>query len=414
MAEAVAAVQAGVSRMMVLVGESSTGKTRACWEAVRGLSEPWRLWHPINPGRPEAALADLKTIGPYTVVWLNEAQHYLLTATSTQGEQIAAELRELMTAPERGPVLVLGTLWSQYWNILTAVPTPGSSDSHSQARELLKDVSRRIPDAFTGIDLATATAGARKDPRLAEALRHASSGALTHYLAGGPALIERYDKATTAARAVVHAAMDARRLGHSATLSRLMLEQAAAGYLSDEQWDLLGDDWLEQAFAYLTDPLPCRGARAPLTRLKPRPGTTFAAAPQAGGEPSYRLADYLEQHGTQTRRLVYPPDGFWNAVTHHAATPNDHIALAQAASDRGRYRHAFALWELAADVGNSDALHALARMREKAGDLEGAERLACAAAAVGNTNALLIKKVWGYGGSRLRPVSAMNALSKSG
>jgi hypothetical protein len=41
-------------RSAVLVGGSSTGKTRACWEALqllRDQSVPWRLWHPIDPSR---------------------------------------------------------------------------------------------------------------------------------------------------------------------------------------------------------------------------------------------------------------------------------------------------------------------------------------------------------------------------
>jgi hypothetical protein len=39
LAEAVAAAVAGESRMVVLIGESSTGKTRACWETVQHLRE---------------------------------------------------------------------------------------------------------------------------------------------------------------------------------------------------------------------------------------------------------------------------------------------------------------------------------------------------------------------------------------
>src|SRR5207302_5422835 len=62
---------AGRSAIAVLVGGSSTGKTRACWEAVQTLPTDWRLWHPINPGPAEAAAEALGAIGPRTVVWLN-------------------------------------------------------------------------------------------------------------------------------------------------------------------------------------------------------------------------------------------------------------------------------------------------------------------------------------------------------
>ncbi|MFF4198299.1 hypothetical protein [Nonomuraea sp. NPDC001831] len=136
--QAVAAAAGGTSGIAVLVGGSSTGKTRACWQALdllRGREEPWRLWHPIDPTRPDAVLAELAQIGPYTVVWLNEAQFYL--ADTVQGERVAAGLRELLRAPEQGPVLVLATLWRQHWTALTTQPSPGSSAPHAQARELL-------------------------------------------------------------------------------------------------------------------------------------------------------------------------------------------------------------------------------------------------------------------------------------
>ena len=76
----VRAAAQGRSGIAVLVGGSSTGKTRACWEALgvlRDLPESWRVWHPIDPSRPDAALAELPGIEPRTVVWLNEAQFYL-------------------------------------------------------------------------------------------------------------------------------------------------------------------------------------------------------------------------------------------------------------------------------------------------------------------------------------------------
>jgi hypothetical protein len=40
------------------------GQDPALREAVKTLLAGWRLWHPINPGRPEAALVKLPRIGP--------------------------------------------------------------------------------------------------------------------------------------------------------------------------------------------------------------------------------------------------------------------------------------------------------------------------------------------------------------
>ena len=134
----VQAAAAGRSGIAVLVGGSSTGKTRACWEALGLLRDrpgPWRLWHPIDPTRPDAALRELSGIGPRTVVWLNEAQFYLDVPDGGPGERVAAGLRELLRDPDRAPVLVLATLWPRFWDTLTARPADGP-DRHAQAREL--------------------------------------------------------------------------------------------------------------------------------------------------------------------------------------------------------------------------------------------------------------------------------------
>ena len=122
LARVVRAAAGGLSGIAVLVGGSSTGKTRACWEALGLLrcQEPgWRLWHPIDPSRPDAALRELPRIGPQTVVWLNEAQFYLEVADGGLGERVAAGLPDLLRDPAQAPVLVLATLWPGFWDILT-------------------------------------------------------------------------------------------------------------------------------------------------------------------------------------------------------------------------------------------------------------------------------------------------------
>jgi tetratricopeptide (TPR) repeat protein len=322
----------GRSAIAVLVGGSSTGKTRACWEAIRsrpsgdpgGLPDGWRLWHPIDPSRPEAAIEDLNRIGPRTVVWLNETQHYLLAPTGALGERIAAGLRALLRDPGRAPVLVLGTLWPDYWLTLTHVPVAGAEDPHAQARALLEGASVPVPDAFSAGDMSAARAAG--DPRVVEAVENSTQGQVAQYLAGGPALLERYDNAPPAPRAVLTAAVDARRLGHGVLMSADFLTAAAPGYLTDAQWDRLDDDW----FAFATDYVqrPCHGGDSPLRRVRRRPGD-----PTGGDGEAFRLADYLEQQRGRTRRTAIPPLTLWEALVAHAPQ-GDRLALGGAAERR--------------------------------------------------------------------------------
>ncbi|WP_256096125.1 tetratricopeptide repeat protein [Streptomyces sp. LUP30] len=394
LAEAVRDMAAGRSRIVILVGTSSTGKTRACWEAVQPLAEKgWRLWHPFDPTRAEAALEDLRRVQPCTVVWLNEAQHYL--GDRAAGERIAAAVHHLLVSPERGPVQVLGTLWPEYVHQYTALPAPNEEDPHSRVRELLSGHTLTVPDAFDATALAAATALAKDgDHLLSDALTRASSdGRITQDLAGAPELLNRYQHASPAARALLEAAMDARRLGIGLHLSQAFLIDAATDYLNDTDYDQLADDWAEQAFATLAQPV--HGKQAPLRRTTPRATrrppipslrADTPASPPAG--PVFRLADYLEQHGRSTRSRLCPPASFWHAAHTRLTQPDDLYNLCIAAGRRHRLQWAHLFSHRAADHGSADALRFLANQCKRDGDGDGAERLLRQAADGGNVDAL--------------------------
>ncbi len=363
--QVVRAAADGYSGIAVLVGGSSTGKTRACWEALwllRDKDPPWRLWHPIDPSRPDAVLRELAGIGPRTVVWLNEAQFYLDPAEAGLGERVGAGLRELLRDPGRAPVLVLATVWPGFWDALTA-RLADRDDRHAQARELLAGHDITVPAAFTPAQMGQLARAA--DVRMVLAARSALDGEVIQFLAGVPELLARYRNAPPAAAALICAAMDARRLGMGAGLPQAFLEAAAPGYLTDAEWDGLAEDWLEQALAYTA--VLCKGARGPLTRIRPRP-VRHAARDRgdqhrgavAGAGPLYRLADYLDQHGRAHRASQIPPAEFWSAAAAHAA-PADQAALGDGAHARGVYRDAVQLYKNAAASGNTGAALYLGR-----------------------------------------------------
>jgi hypothetical protein len=372
----VRAAAAGRSGIAVLVGGSSTGKTRACWEALQLLRvrpergrlwrrpERWRLWHPIDPTRPEAALRELPRIGSRTVVWLNEAQFYLDPPDSGLGERVAAGLRELLRDPARAPVLVLATMWPEFWDPLTARP-PGGQDPHPQARELLAGHDITVPAAFTLAQLGQLNRV--QDARLALAAAEAQDGQVTQFLAGAPELLARYRNAPPAAAALIDAAMDARRLGTGAGLPQAFLAAAMPGYLTRPEWSALGEHWenvLQEAWDYAA--VWCKGVPGPLTRIPPSPpDITHPAGPSArdaddqppaeqastASGPLYRLADYLDQYGRAHRKDQIPPAGFWAAAADHASLA-DQAALGVAAHERGLYRAAAQLHKNAAESGS--------------------------------------------------------------
>jgi hypothetical protein len=252
----------------------------------------------------------------------------------------------------------LATLWPQYWDTLTARP-PDGADLHAQARELLAGHDIPVPAVFTPMQVGQLSRA--EDVRLALAARSASDGQVTQFLAGAPELLARYRNAPPAAAALIGAAMDGRRLGMGPALPHAFLEAAAPGYLTGDQWDALGEDWLEQALAYAA--VPAKGARGPLTRIRPglpRPARQRQDPagqpehPAAAAGPAYRLADYLDQHGRAHRASQIPPVQFWSAAAH--AAPGDQAALGDAAHARGLYRDAAQLHKNAAAAGNPSAV----------------------------------------------------------
>src|SRR4029453_9663928 len=145
------------------------------------------------------------------------------------------------------------------------------------------------------------------------------------------------------------------------------LEHAAPGYLDDHEWSQSPEDWLEQAGGYTA--APRHGVPGPLTRVRPRPGDPPV---NAGGQPCYKLADYLEQAGRSERAAIFPPGSFWDAVAVMVTDAEVLREFAQQAFRRGRYRRAYVLYHTAADRADGEALVAVVRLREQVGDGDGA------------------------------------------
>ncbi|MER5396280.1 hypothetical protein [Streptomyces sp. NPDC002599] len=378
---AVDQARTGLSTMKVLLGDSFTGKTRAAWEAIQRLPGEWRLWHPAGP---DELLATIDLVAPRTVLWLNEINRYLLSGDTNRDEQVAARLTRLLRSARSAPVLVLGTAWHEHWSTMTTAPR----DERAQTKALLVRCWIRVPETLSEDELALLTAGTEvTDERMLQAARLAESGHVIQYLAGGPAQLERYETGSPTARAVLHAAMDARRLGHCLDLPHAFLKNAAAAYLTSLQRDLTRPDWFPRVVEYLS--APCRGVRGPLT---PAPGSSMPESP----EPShYRLSDFVELHARRHRQLDCPGEGFWSAATRHAASAKDKVALSRAALARGRTMEAEALAMAAAEDGEGAALFMFARSLEGHGKGDDALSYFELAAELGDAEAQVVL-AWRY------------------
>ncbi|GAA3845404.1 hypothetical protein GCM10022243_09630 [Saccharothrix violaceirubra] len=345
-----ASARDGACRMAVLVGGSSSGKTRACWESLHSFGAGWRLWHPLDG---EQLVEGLKAgIAPRTVVWLNELQRFLVREEEPRWRAAAIALRGLVAAPVEG-VLILATIWDEHdrWQALTGPPPPGGPDHYAQARELLRRADV-IPVAATldAGERARAEEAAQSDARWAVALVEDRP---IPFLAGARYLVDRYTTGSPAARAVLEAAADARRMGMPTVLSLAFLEQAARDYLDDADHDRLppGVGWVRHVIE--TDV---------------RVGGFGVPGPLRPSGSGYRLADYLENHLGRRRVAVQPRDSLWSATVDVVPDTAVLSTLAEAAMRRGRFGPATRLSARALDLGDLGSARMLVTLLENAGE----------------------------------------------
>jgi hypothetical protein len=345
------------SRLVVLRGGSSTGKTRAACEAVIDRLPNWRLDYPQDAGMLAARLE--AGIPARTVLWLDKLPQY---ADGDGGPAALARLADLLDSEGH---LVITTMWPEHWQtyLAAAQAAPDAADPRGVVGRLLGrlpaltehdpiDPARGgvidVPDRFTTSEMTDlADTG---DPVLAEAAAAAARGGqerqVTQYLAGVPELLYRYNGSggDPYGQAIITAAMDAARLGHASPLPAALLQDAAVGYLTGPQRTISIESWRDTALAWATYEL--RGAVRAVQPLPPPTGTGVAG---------YQIADYLGQHGRRTRQEQLGPASLWDALTAHATSAADLTRLGQAARDRGLYRHAAALWTAAAARGDTGA-----------------------------------------------------------
>ncbi|MFF5971209.1 hypothetical protein ACFY7C_06730 [Streptomyces sp. NPDC012769] len=343
------------SVLAVLTGDSSTGKTRAMYEAVRAVAPDRRLLRP-----PSArALLDLlagNEVEEGCVLWLNELQRILL---DREGDAAAVELTTALR--QRPGVVAVAGLWEDpYWRDFTAQGVPGDPARHTRALLTGAHARRfRVPGRLTPDDLARweELARAGDDARMAAAGRAGTvDGRVVQHLSGGPELLDAHLSGpgghfTPREHALVTAALDARRLGHQEPLPEQLLAEAADGALAP--YDRASRaDWAAPELAALTAGSRADGSRADIRRtLTP----LRALRASAGAPPRYEPSDYLLQHAARPDGDREGPASLWDALVLHTRGTEDLHRLQSAAWRRGLFRHALSLDRRAALMGNGDA-----------------------------------------------------------
>ena len=221
---------------VVLVGGSSTGKTRSLYEAVYELVPNWWLVLPEETGE----LLALKHAPPrQTVFWLDELQRYLCRHPPLSSECVRALIRQ--------GNIVVGTLWPDQYDGRIAIRQQETEDA-ADVRRLLKSATVvSVPDDLTPAERVQAGDVATQDSRIRIALDTRDVG-LTQALAGGPDLVLCWEQSPNPyAKAMITAAADGHRLGVQAPLDAELLAEAMFGYLRPAQRVPPKEVWLDEA-----------------------------------------------------------------------------------------------------------------------------------------------------------------------
>ncbi len=347
-------------RLVVIVGESAAGKSRAAAEAVRTVLPDWTL---VVPRRP----ADLVALHPdqrggvspaQVVVWLDEIQHLL-----TPPDAVAA-LHRLLDLPA-GPVVLLATLRtdaefalrdSPGWQLLDRADHRITLHRRSPDRDVRERELARARDL--------ADAG---DPWLAEALdKTGDRYGIAEWLAAGPQLLRELERARSSdadpvarlGAAIVDAAVDCYRAGYTRAVPAPLLHVAARLYL-DDRARFITDERFAAALEWARRPVA--GATGLLLHRRARGDLAF---------------DYLIGHASR-HGAVAVPDRLWPILARHL-TPATHATVAIAAAHNGHRDLALQLADRRPDThlyAELSDVVGLARLAD-AGDWRAADLLA--------------------------------------
>jgi hypothetical protein len=244
-------------RFVLLVGESTAGKSRAGYELIRSELPGYRV---VQPSRRDtaAAVAGLAARTRRSVLWLDDLERFL-----GSGGLTGAAVRSVLDAAG-GERFIVATMRAEEYAKFSGRIGVGAE---GVGREVLRegwDVLRlaarvEVPRMWSAGEIARASRR-QDDQRMAEAVRHAGEFGVAEYLAAAPQLLaESRDAWAPAmhprAAAMVLAAVDARRAGVHRPLPSQLLLRMHEPYLRARGGERLGPEPAQTALEWATTPL---------------------------------------------------------------------------------------------------------------------------------------------------------------
>ncbi|MEV4894492.1 tetratricopeptide repeat protein [Nonomuraea sp. NPDC055795] len=309
---------------VLLVGDSTAGKSRTAYEAVRAMLPDHTLIAPHDRSALPAAIESCFR-HKRSVLWLSDLEYYLGSGGLTR-ERIAR------VVGDGGRRVIVATLRAAEQARLTSPPsTP--DDVRAAGREVQEALEQahvvRLPRMFSVTELERAQTRSW-DSRIAFALKRADEYGIAELLASGPELQRLLEDAWDVGvhprgAALVSAAIDCRRVGYTSPLPRPLLNELHTEYLEARGGHRLRPESLEEAWNWATLP-----RRATTALLSPVAGTVHG---------NVTVFDYIVDLKQQADGpLAQVPDALVNTMLTHVSGPGDADQIALSVYLQGRYQ----------------------------------------------------------------------------
>ena len=161
-------------RFVLVIGQSTAGKSRAAFHAVKTVLPKHRIVAPVLGAL--TSIIDNRDVPRRSVLWLDDIDRYLADGFTPQRLNIVMALRSVVVV-----ATIRDVLYDEYW--------PNDAQSRQERQEVAagRDVLDsampvRLQRRFSPDELARADAF-RDDERIVEAIQHADRFGVAEYIA---------------------------------------------------------------------------------------------------------------------------------------------------------------------------------------------------------------------------------------
>ncbi|MEZ0095919.1 tetratricopeptide (TPR) repeat protein [Streptacidiphilus sp. EB129] len=299
--------------LLLLIGDSTAGKTRSAFEAVRQVLPGYRILAPDTNAELACGVEIIAGLGQSCLVWLDDLDRFLGEEGLEPG--LLAELVRLR-------IPVLATMQSRVFNTLTLQAGRGSTAQGNPLAHHRNTVGLRVLNQAETVEMERlwsreeiGRAKHCRDERVRSASRYHGSYGIAEYLTAGPELWREWRQASCVGGAprgasLVAAAVDLARTGLKGPYPHKLVIGLHEAYLTATGGLRLHPEPLESAVSWATQ------VRHGVTGLlMPGPGETWS------------VFDYLAGTARSESALPSVPIATWNAALRAEGADPLHIGM---------------------------------------------------------------------------------------